>query len=137
MADKFLEVVEARKSLYKLKAESTIPDSKIQEIVEATIKHAPSTYNVQSARAVILLGAKHQQLWDIAIKHMEPALEGSPMKDHVVSRIALHRASYGTVLWYEDQDALKALGEKSPMIVPMLTECEYQKLGAVVGELTN
>lgn len=113
MADKFLEVVEGRKSLYKLTSESTIPDSRIQEIVEATIKHAPSTYNVQSARAVILLKEKHQQLWDLCLKHMEPALEGSPMKDHVVSRIALHRASHGTILWYEDQDSLKALGERA------------------------
>lgn len=126
MSDKFLDVVKGRKSLYALTGDSPIPDSKIQEIVEFAILHAPSTYNVQSARAVVLLGEQHVKLWDIALKHMEPALEGSPMKDHIVKRIAAHRASYGTVLWFEDQEALKALGEKSPMIQPMLEECKYQ-----------
>lgn len=126
MADTFLDVVKGRKSLYKLTAGSPIPDSKIKEIVELSITHSPSTYNVQSARAVILFGEQHAKLWDIALKHMEPALTGSPMKDHVISRIALHRASKGTVLWFEDQAALDALGEKSPMIKPMLEECKDQ-----------
>jgi predicted oxidoreductase (fatty acid repression mutant protein) len=127
MSDKFLDVVKDRKSLYTLTGNSPIPDSKIQEIVEFAVLHAPSTYNVQSARAVLLLGEQHAKLWDLALKHMEPALEGSPMQGHIVGRIASHRASYGTVLWFEDQDALKALGEKSPMIQPMLTECKYQR----------
>ncbi|KEF58630.1 uncharacterized protein A1O9_06556 [Exophiala aquamarina CBS 119918] len=129
MADKFLDAVKDRKSLYKLKAESPIPDSKIQEIVEVAIMHSPSTYNVQSARAVILFGEQSAKLWDIALKHMEPALAGSPMKDHVVSRIALHRASKGTVLWFEDQNALDALGEKSPMIKPLLEEWSNHSSG--------
>lgn len=128
MASNFLDAVKARKSLYTLTGDSPIPDSKIQEIVEFAILHAPSTYNVQSARAVILFGEQHAKLWDIALKHMESALEGSPMKPNVVSRIALHRASHGTVLWFEDQDTLKALAEKSPLIQPMLGECKYQGL---------
>jgi len=124
MSDKFLEAVKGRKSLYKMTADVPISDAKIKEIVESAITHAPSTYNVQSARAVILFGENHTKLWDLAAKHMEPALEGTPMKDYVIGRLALHRAAKGTVLWFEDQSALDGLGEKNPMIKPMLEECK-------------
>ena len=129
MSDKFLEAVKERHSYYALGNDSTIPDSKIEEIVKFAVTHAPSTYNVQSARAVLLLGKQNERAWDIVKGHMEAAMEGNPMKDYILSRMAAHRASHGTVLWYEDQTALDGLGEKNPMVKPMLTECmEYPYL---------
>ena len=121
-ADAFLETVKDRRSIYSLSAESTIPDSRIEEIVRFAVTWAPSTYNVQSARAVVLLGDNHRKLWDIVKKQMaEVPLDGG-MRGYMDGRIAGWRGSYGTVMWLEDQVALDGLAKKNPMVGPMLTE---------------
>ena len=121
-ADAFLTAVKDRRSIYTLAAESTVPNSKIEEIVKYAITWAPSTYNVQSARAVILFGAEHHKLWDIVQKHMSQVpLEGG-MRGYIDSRIAGFKGAYGTVMWFEDQTALDGLAAKNPMVGPMLTE---------------
>ena len=51
----FFEAAKLRCSVYTLTNKSTISDERIKEIVESAVKHAPSSFNVQSARAVILL----------------------------------------------------------------------------------
>ncbi|KAJ9608496.1 type II nitroreductase [Cladophialophora chaetospira] len=127
--DTFLEAVKDRRSLYALGAESPIPDSKIEEIVKHAVTWAPSTYNVQSARAVVLFKENHQKFWDIAKKHMANIpLEGG-MRAYMDGRLAGWRASYGTVLWFEDQEALDALAQKNPMIGGMLTEWSDHSTG--------
>ena len=123
-SDTFLDVVKARRSIYTLAAESTIPDSQIEEIVKFAVTWAPSTYNVQSARAVVLFNDNHTKFWDIVKKHMDQVPMEDGMKAYMAGRIAGWKASYGTVLWLEDQTALDGLGDKNPMIKPMLTECE-------------
>ncbi|ETI27695.1 hypothetical protein G647_00144 [Cladophialophora carrionii CBS 160.54] len=127
--DTFLEAVKDRRSIYALAAESPIPDSRIEEIVKHTVTWAPSTYNVQSARAVVLFKENHQKLWDIVKKHMaDVPLEGG-MREYMDSRIAGWRGSYGTVMWFEDQTALDGLAEKNPMVGGMLTEWSDHSTG--------
>jgi len=121
-SDAFLELAKERRSIYTLAAESTIPDSKIEEIVKFAITWAPSTYNVQSARAVILFKENHASFWDIVKKHMDQVPLDGGMRGYMDGRIAGWKGSYGTVLWFEDQAALDGLGEKNAMVKPMLTE---------------
>ncbi|KAK5444388.1 putative nitroreductase [Exophiala xenobiotica] len=121
-SDKFLEVVKGRRSIYTLSKETTIPDSKIEEIVKFAVTWAPSSYNVQSARAVVLLGAEHDKLWATVKKHMDQVPMDEGVKGYLAGRINGFSSSYGTVMWFEDQAALDALGEKNPMVVPLLTE---------------
>ncbi|KAL6245627.1 putative nitroreductase [Rhinocladiella similis] len=121
-ADNFLELVKARRSIYALSNETTIPDSRVEEIVKHAVTWAPSSYNVQSARAVVLFGAEHQKLWAIVKKHMDQVPMDEGIKGYLAGRISGFNSSYGTVMWFEDQAALDALGEKNPMVVPLLTE---------------
>jgi hypothetical protein len=57
MADKkpLLDAVKDRRSIYSLAKESTISDERIKELVEFTIKHAPSAFNVQVCNSVCYL----------------------------------------------------------------------------------
>jgi len=117
--DNFLDLVKGRRSIYTLSNESTIPDSKVEELVKFAVTWAPSTYNVQSARAVVLFKDNHTKLWDIVKKHMDQVPLDEGMRGYMNARIAGWRGSYGTVMWFEDQTALDGLGEKNPMIKPM------------------
>ncbi|KIY00231.1 uncharacterized protein Z520_03916 [Fonsecaea multimorphosa CBS 102226] len=127
--DAFLDLVKGRRSIYTLSQESTIPDSKVEEIVKFAVTWAPSTYNVQSARAVVLFKENHAQLWDIVKKHMDQVPLDEGMRGYMNGRIAGWKGSYGTVLWFEDQTALDGLGEKNPMVKPMLTEWSDHSTG--------
>ncbi|KIW90832.1 uncharacterized protein Z519_08615 [Cladophialophora bantiana CBS 173.52] len=108
-SDAYLAAVRSRRSYYELEARSTIPDAKIQEIVEETLRHTPSTFNSQSTRLVLLLGAEHARLWnDIvkpAVKAIMPA-EGWPATE---AKLTGFQQSYGTVLLYEDPKVVSAL----------------------------
>jgi len=120
--DTFFELVQNRRSIYALSKESTIPDSRVEEIVKEAVKWAPSTFNVQSARAVVLFKAEHDKLWAIVKKHMDQVPMEEGPKAYMAGRIKGWNESYGTVMWFEDQDALHDLGEKQPMTKPLLTE---------------
>jgi uncharacterized protein len=93
----FLDAVEARASIFKITNESPIPDARIHEIVNFAIKHCPSSWNVQSARAVILLKGEHQKLWDIAAEVMVVAVPEEVYKAHIGPRVAGFRGGYGSV----------------------------------------
>lgn len=123
-ADQFLDTVKSRRSIYALTSESTVPDSRIGEIVEFAILHAPSAYNIQSARALILFKDDHLKLWDIVKKHMSKTLEGHPKMSVVLDRISKFRGSHGTVLWFEDEVAVKGITDRNPMAQHMAAECK-------------
>lgn len=82
-ADNFLELTKARRSIYALSNASTIPDSRVEEIVKHAVTWAPSSYNVQSARAVVVLGAEHNKLWAIVKKHMDQVPMDEGIKGYV------------------------------------------------------
>lgn len=42
-----LDAVKDRRSIYQLSKDSTISDERVKELVEFTIKHCPSSFNVQ------------------------------------------------------------------------------------------
>ena len=111
--DSLFAAAEHRISCYQLSKESTIADSRIHEIVNFVIKHAPSSFNVQSTRAVILLKDEHTSLWDIAdnvAKSTQPdAYKG------LSKMVAGFKAAYGTILFLEDQGSLDALAGKNPL----------------------
>jgi len=109
----FFEAVRNRRTIYGLEAKSPIPDERIIEIVNDTIKHVPSSFNSQSARAIVLLKAEHQKLWDLAIEALKAVV---PPENFSQTEAKLNgfKAAYGTVLWFEDQDPVRALEEAFP-----------------------
>ena len=95
-SDAFLADIESRKTIYKLDSKSTISDERIHEIVNFAVKHVPSAFNVQSARAVILLMEQHQKLWDIGDKSLKAAMPEAAYQA-LAPKVAGFRAAYGSV----------------------------------------
>lgn len=94
-ATAFLSAVEARRSIYDLTDASPISDERIKEIVSLGIKNAPSSFNVQSTRAVLVLRGEHKKLWDIGDKALKEDLPAA--YDALAPKVAGFRAAYGTV----------------------------------------
>ena len=91
MSSPFLSAIETRRSVYGLTNSSPIPDQKVVDIVKTAITNAPSSFNVQSARAVVVFGEEQLKVWDLilaAIQEDKPNLHGWA---------ASFRGAYGSV----------------------------------------
>ena len=112
--DSLFAAAETRLSCYTLTKESPIPDSRIHEIVSFAIKHAPSSFNVQSARAVILTNGEHDRLWEIA-EQTAKSTRSEKEYEMLKKMIGGFAAAYGSILWFEDKNALDGLAAKNPL----------------------
>ena len=104
----FFDVLKDRRSMYVLSRESTVSDERIQELVEEAVMHAPTAFNSQSTRAVVLLGNQHDKLWDITTE----ALRKVVPEDRFAStqeKMDMFRSSYGTVLFFNDESVIEYL----------------------------
>lgn len=105
------QIAEIRRSVYALNKDLPIAASEVAQIVEHAIKHTPSSFNSQSTRAVVLFGAEHEKLWDIAINELRkivPAGNFQPTED----KLNMFKAAAGSVLFFEDQKVVKGLQEQ-------------------------
>lgn len=79
--------------------------------MEHAIIHAPTAFNSQSGRVLLLLGKSHDKLWDItmeALRKVVPAENFSSTE----AKINSFKAGYGTVVFFEDQNVIKTLQGK-------------------------
>ena len=104
----FAEAVKDRRTYYALINESTIPDSRIQEIVKDAILHTPSAFNSQTSRAVVLLGEEHVKTWDLIAEVYKQQLPEEKF-NRANERFKGFRAAYGTVR--QRQTKLKATAD--------------------------
>lgn len=95
-SDPFFAAVEARRTIYTLTDSSPIPDSRIVEIVQKAVRHVPSSYNVQSARAVVVLKEEHKKLWDLADAALKVTVPEA-VYGFLAPRVAGFKGAYGTV----------------------------------------
>jgi len=114
-SDALFDAVKARRSYYALSGESPIPDKRIHEIANETIKHVPSSFNSQSTRILVLLNDEHKKLWgDIVIpviKAVAPP-EAWPASE---KKLEGFKAGYGTILFYEEPKDVAKLQEQFPL----------------------
>lgn len=108
------DAIKARRTYYSISNEQVTADERIEEVVSDAVKHAPSSFNSQSARVVILLGEQHTKLWDIAKSELQKIVPPENFQATVEKINGAFRSGYGSILYFEDSDVVKALQEKFP-----------------------
>jgi predicted oxidoreductase (fatty acid repression mutant protein) len=114
MANNALDALKKRRTQYALGKTLPLPKDEVVHVIEEAIRQAPSSFNSQSSRAIILFGAESDKFW----KFVSDALHKIIPPEQVQStdaRIASFAAGAGTVLFYEDRDVIKGLQEKFPL----------------------
>lgn len=103
--------IEGRRTYYGIGKDEIVGEARIREIVENAVKHTPSSFNSQSARAVILMGAEHDALWDITKGELQKIV---PPENFAATaeRIQGFANGYGTILFFEDDSVIRGLQEK-------------------------
>lgn len=55
---------QSRRSIYQLTDKSTLSDQQLQTLVQDAVKYAPTSFNMQQSRAVLVTGDMHHKVWD-------------------------------------------------------------------------
>ncbi|KAI1375280.1 Nitroreductase [Hypoxylon crocopeplum] len=110
-ADTVLELAKLRRTYYVLNKELTISKERIQEIVKESILQVPSSFNSQSNRILVLFGADHDKLWDIASEILKTIVPADAWQ-HTADRMNMFKGAAGTILFFEDQNVVNSMQEK-------------------------
>ncbi|KAI8946033.1 nitroreductase [Xylaria longipes] len=111
-----LEAIKNRRSLHTLSDDIDVSDSRIEEILRDAVLHAPSPFNCQAARVVLLVKDEHKKFWDMAFEVAKASMAPPVFAAAIEPRIKLFRAAYGTILFYDDPDVLHDMAQKRPML---------------------
>ncbi|WVR03457.1 hypothetical protein IAU60_000448 [Kwoniella sp. DSM 27419] len=114
----FFEAIENRRSYYALKKETTLSNAQLQEIVEKAVKYAPTSFNGQQARAVLVTGKAHENLWEkIKAAHLATLNGDEKQIGFWTNKMDTeYKAAYGTVAFFDDQQVLNGLIGKMPFL---------------------
>lgn len=93
----FWDAVKTRRSVYALNNKPSISDDRIIELVNQTVLHAPSSFNSQSTRVLVLLRKEHERFWDIVKDSLIVAIGEERYNNGTKKKIESFRAAYGSV----------------------------------------
>ena len=113
MSGAFASLAAKRRSVYPLGKDLPLGDGAVIDIIKEAIRQAPSAFNSQSSRALILLGQEHEKFWALTREQLRkrvPADKFQPTSDKIDS----FAAAAGSVLFFEDQDVVSDLQRKFP-----------------------
>lgn len=110
----FFDALAARRTVYALDDNVTVSDEKITEIVEKALSLAPSAFNSQTSRAVVLFGEQHKKLWNIVLETLREVTGGGEGFADTEAKIGGFAAGHATVLFFEEQNTIKGLQEQFP-----------------------
>lgn len=110
----FKELTKIRRSIYNLGNTPILPQDETTDLIEACLWNAPSAFNSQSARAIILYGENYQKFWQMVentLRQIVPADKFGPTHEKLQS----FRMGFGTVLFFDDDDVIHGLQENFPL----------------------
>jgi predicted oxidoreductase (fatty acid repression mutant protein) len=110
----FAEAMEHRRTYYSLGNSSPVQDEVIVHILRTAVKYAPSSFNSQSTRVVLLLGEEHTKLWNIVKQTLKQLISAEAFVKTEAKIDTSFASGYGTILYYDDTAIVKGLQESFP-----------------------
>lgn len=113
MKSRFEEVLKGRRSIRTLGKSAHATKEKIEEILKLAL-YAPSAYNAQTSRIVVLMDGAGQKFWDIAEHELRKVTPPDAFA-RTVKKLNGFRGGNGTLLFYEDMAATQKLKKDFPL----------------------
>ncbi|WFD23973.1 hypothetical protein MEQU1_002668 [Malassezia equina] len=114
IAKSFLQAIQHRRTIYALSKKEILPEEEIIKYIRAFVKEAPSAFNVQSSRVVVLFGAQHDNYWGQIVPAALRAVAGEGAVEASKQKLAGFQAGTGTILFFEDMNLIKGQQEAFP-----------------------
>ena len=103
MKEQLLDLAKKRRSIYALGRNVEQSQDNIANLIKEDIKWAPTPFNNQTTRAVILFNENHEKLWDIVAKRLKSEVPTEAAYQKTLEKINGFKAAFGTVLFYTDE----------------------------------
>lgn len=131
MSSALIKAITPRRSVYALSKENfPLSNDEVVSIVRQVVSVTPTSFNTQTTRALVLFGANHDKLWnDIATPALKAAVSAEVF-ENMSGKLKAFAGAYGTVLFFEDTDAIKAIQEKFPLYAANFPIWAAQSSGA-------
>ena len=113
MIKNFNTAIKERRTFYHISPHSKISNQQIEELLQDAILHAPSAFNSQSARVVMLLGKHHKRLWSIIMEELEKIIS-IEQREATKEKIDSFANGYGSILFFDDKAIIEGLQGNFP-----------------------
>lgn len=110
----FQQAAKLRRSVYALNDQLPISKADVESIVREALLHTPSSFNSQSTRLVVLWAEAHQKFWQLTEDALRNIVNDDEQFQSTAQKMAGFKAAAGTILFYEDQAAVRSLQEQFP-----------------------
>ena len=109
----FLELIRGRRSVYALNTNTAVSQKQIMNVIERCVYEAPSAFNSQSPRIVVLFKDSSKKFWNLtmdSLRKVIPPEKFGPTEE----KINAFMQGVGTILFYDDDKITQDLQEKFP-----------------------
>lgn len=114
MKTQLLDLQKKRRTIYALGRKVNQTPEELTEFIENTIKEAPSAFNSQSTRAVILFNDYQDKVWDIVLDNLKPHLKSDDAVKATTEKINGFKNGFATILYFTDMDVVHGLEKNFP-----------------------
>jgi len=97
----FINSLKNRRTYYNIDKNLPVPEEEILKAIREVTEATPDAFNMKSARVVVVLGDKQDELWD----NIYEVFEGNVDRKKIDS----FKSGYGTILYFIDEEVVKAL----------------------------
>jgi predicted oxidoreductase (fatty acid repression mutant protein) len=113
--ENFFKIEEARRSVYALSNKVSQSNEELEALIKHAVKYAPTAFNNQTVRAVILLDGAHEKFWDIVAKRLKSEVPSDEAYQATLKKLFGFKAGKGTVLFYTDTAIVETFEENVPL----------------------
>lgn len=100
----FINILENRRTYYNIDKNLPVSEEDVLETIRKVTEATPDAFNMKSSRVVVVLGEKQDKLWD----NIYEVFEGNVDRKKIDS----FKNGYGTVLYFIDEEVVKALQDQ-------------------------
>lgn len=111
MSSQAISLFKKRRSQYALGKSLPVSQNDVTHLIKQAVREAPSAFNAQSSRAVILFGAESQKFWERAKDELRKIVPAEAFAA-TEGKLDSFAAGAGTVLFFVDTDVVKGLQEQ-------------------------
>ncbi|WP_122643078.1 nitroreductase family protein [Luxibacter massiliensis] len=101
-----IQTLEKRRSIYNINKELPVPEDTVINTIQKVTELVPDAFNMKSSQVMIVLGEKHDILWDTVYDVFEGKVP--------IEKIQGFRNGAGTVLYFYDEAVVRNLQGSFP-----------------------
>lgn len=114
MEHTIIDSMKQRRSIYHIGKALPILEGDVERIVKEAVQYAPSAFNSQTARTLILFKGENDWLWNLVWTKLQPLL-AKGQEQATRERIDAFNGGAGTILFFEELAIVSQLEKDFPL----------------------